>query len=259
MRRAVLIGVVVTLIGSGYSGWLIYRADVAGKRLQNSHAGVVGYRPDPFEQHMIGIVPRRWLSAWRAFRARSVLFQPDDGKPVAAAAFDEVRHLPFVEVVHLQNCVFNPHDLARLTTARQLAELDLDGHGRRISDDALDAILQLRGLRVLRLTQSCLSDDGVARLAALEHLTLLDLRYCHCVSQTAVDRLAAKLPNCRIDYNPPVVYHRYTCPKCGYATNLSEQNGLMGSCWRCGGSGPMLVQKNFDVCHPVIEHRVPRR
>jgi len=258
MLWAALVGLVALGFCSAYSWWLIYRANVAVLRLASCQASPE-LRADRRDGYVLRILPHRWRGTWRRFRTTTVGFNAASAEPVPAAAFDELRHLPFLETVEFGNRPFNPHDLHRLSAARQIRNLHFYGHGRRISDDALDAILRLRRLQLLTLTSSCLSDEGVARLAALKRLTQLDLRYCHCVSQDAVTRLAEKLPDCNILYEPPVAYHRYTCPACGYAINLSERNGPMGRCWKCNAPGPTLVQRNFDICHPVIEHCVSVR
>jgi hypothetical protein len=256
MVRAVLVGLIAFAVCCGYSWWLVYRADVAAQRLKDQYV-LLSYRPDAIDACVARVLPARWMLKWHQFRTRSVQFQSDREAP--AAAFAELRHLPFIEKVYLSRVKFNPHDLVHLGTARQLQELDLRSQGRRISDDTLEPILELRGLRVLRLSQTCLSDEGVARLAALRQLRELDLRYCQCVSRQAVDLLAARLPGCRIDYESAPPIHRFTCPDCGYAVNRGEWLGDESFCPKCHGPGPLLVQRNFDICHPVIEHQVPVR
>jgi len=263
MLRAALVGLVAFAVSSGWLGWLVYRADVAAQRLRACRAGVLV--PANLITRSLNPVVRRlapnWVTAYMNFRAEIVYFNfnGEPREPIPAEAFDELRHLPFLKTVRLRYCVFNPHHLDRLAAARQIQELDLHGLNRRISDDALDAILKLRNLHWLHLSQSCISDDGVARLAELEHLTFLDLSYCHCVSQEAVDRLAEKLPDCTIKYVPPKAIHRYTCPACGYAVNRGEWMNELRHCPKCFGKEPLLVQRNFDICHPVIEHHVPVR
>jgi len=258
MLRAALFGLVAFGVSSGYSWWLIYRAGIAVKRLE-AHQGRCSLRWDLRDTYVVRLLPVRWRSGWQRFRMSDVHFHNATAEPIPVEAFEELRHLPFLNSVSLGNCAFNPDDLTHLSSARQIRELSLNSKGWRVSDDALDAILQLRNLRRLGLSESCITDDGVARLAALEQLTLLDLNRCYCVSQEAVDRLSAKLPNCKILYVPPRPYHRFTCPTCGHAINRGEwMNGLL-RCPQCGSREALLMQTNFDICHPVIEHRVPAR
>lgn len=78
----------------------------------------------------------------------------------------------------------------------RIVEVDL--HGSKVDDATLDELLGdlrcLSNLRILRLNSSSVTDRGIAGVATLERLELLELWSCDCLSADAVCRLQAALP-----------------------------------------------------------------
>jgi hypothetical protein len=71
-------------------------------------------------------------------------------------------------------------------------------HGPRITDAAMKTVGAWTSVEHLDLRDSAISDQGLAILAAQNHLKRLDLRGTQTTS-AAVEQLRAALPNCEIE------------------------------------------------------------
>jgi hypothetical protein len=78
---------------------------------------------------------------------------------------------------------------------KNLAELDLSGS--TVSEQQLELVAELVGLRVLRLAKTAISDRGVEQLASLSNLETLDLTGT-AISPVVLQRLSQKLKQLQI-------------------------------------------------------------
>ena len=103
----------------------------------------------------------------------------DDGEPSAAdvrgavRAMAELPQLEQIVVAFDSNWALEGTDLRAIAECQRLTELSLWGDA--VSDDSLQAISQIAGLRVLELSYTRVTDRGLGQLRALGHLEQLGL------------------------------------------------------------------------------------
>lgn len=107
----------------------------------------------------------------------------------------EVRDyfFPVVGIGIREDAELGDQDLAVLAALPQIEDLQL--HGPKFSDAALDQLAKLRRLRKIALVNTRITDDGLSRLAAMSALEEIGL----CENATTpggLARLADALPQC---------------------------------------------------------------
>ena len=109
-------------------------------------------------------------------------------------------------------------DISKLSTCLQLRELDL-------SHNPLDGLKTLTGLpklATLMLADTGLTDESLQTVAALQHLTYLDLRENPAVTGDGLEMLEKALPNCQIIHD--TVYYTLELGGVRLHSDVSEAN-----------------------------------
>jgi serine/threonine protein kinase len=83
--------------------------------------------------------------------------------------------------------------LAKLTTI-----LDLEARTAHVDKDFMDAVLSMKNLEALNLSESTINDKQLLMLAQLKKLKIIRVEKCRGLTDAAVSILASKLPQCNV-------------------------------------------------------------
>ncbi len=130
--------------------------------------------------------------------------------PSHATGLKAVARIKSLRVLIVRGAVLDGRSLDALAGATQLTELRLGGCvagapqpfvGAAVPlDKPIYALAKLKNLKVLDLSLTALTNDGLKELEALTELTLLDVRKTN-VTQKGVDSFKAAVPKCKVLWN----------------------------------------------------------
>jgi hypothetical protein len=130
--------------------------------------------------------------------------------PSHATGLKAVAGIKSLRVLIVRGAALDGSSLAALAGATQLTELHLGGCvaaapqpfvGEPVPlDKPIRALAKLKNLKVLDLSLTALTNDGLKELEELTELTLLDVRKTN-VTQKGVDSFKAAVPKCKVLWN----------------------------------------------------------
>lgn len=91
------------------------------------------------------------------------------GGELTDSALDVMSQLPHLETLRLEG-KFSNRALAKICGASKLKELQLSGKGSTISDEGIQYLLKLKKLKILDLTHSLVTGDGLKQMAPMKSL-----------------------------------------------------------------------------------------
>jgi hypothetical protein len=111
--------------------------------------------------------------------------------------FEMLKHLPSVTFFHAEDCVIDDFALACLVEVHQLERLDITRC--KIESEGLSLLRGNRELKKIYLEAITVSDNLIAEIATLRHLTQIYFTDCEGITDERLSTLRTALPHAEIE------------------------------------------------------------